>query len=117
VYLVYYLPFRWYIGKRCPHEKRFSSNTGGEEEGKNWPVVESRRPAMFVSHSLFRPIQQQMGNTTMTNQEKYKKKNLLLLLLLLDFLSMGTDAGSLSIQQQQQQQRAKQKPGSSTHRR
>lgn len=32
----------WYIGKRCPHEKRFSSNTGGggEEEGQNWPVVE-----------------------------------------------------------------------------
>jgi hypothetical protein len=33
-------------------------------------------------------------------------------------LSMGTDAGSLSIiQQQQLQQRTKQKPGSSTHRR
>lgn len=84
---------------------------------KTGPWSNERRPAMFVSHSLFRPIQQQMGNTTMTNQEKYnKKKNLLLLLLLLDFLSMGTDAGSLSIQQQQQQ-RTKQKPGSSTHRR
>lgn len=86
---------------------------------KTGPWSNERRPAMFVSHSLFRPIQQQMGNTTMTNQEKYKKKKnlLLLLLLLLDFLSMGTDAGSLSIQQQQQQQRTKQKPGSSTHRR